>query len=52
MKMLNFTLGSVFIFYIVPTSRGRYFLVFCIKVVLRLDLVHSKHTANREIIRR
>ena len=48
----NFTLGTVFIFYIAATSRSRCSLVFCIKVVLRLDLVHSKYTGNSERIRR
>ena len=43
MKMLSFTLGTIFIFYIEASSRRRYSLVFCIKVVLGLDLVHSKH---------
>ena len=46
------TLGAwaIFIFYIAATSRSRYSLVFCIKVVLGLDLVHSKHR-NTERIR-
>ena len=52
MKMLNFTLGTVFIFYIAATSRSRCSLVFCIKVVLRLDLVHSKYTGSGERIPR
>ena len=46
--MLNFTLGTVFIFYIAATSRSRCFLVFWIKVVLRLGLVHYKYTGSRE----
>ena len=50
-KILSST-STVFIFYIVAISRNRYSLVFCIKVVLRLDLVHSKYTGNRERIRR
>ena len=49
--MLGFTLGTIFIFYIAATSRSRCSLVFCIKVVLRLDLVHSKYTGNSEKIR-
>ena len=48
MKTLDFTLGTVFIFYIAATSRSRCSLVFCNKVVLKLDLVHSKYTGNRE----
>ena len=52
MKMLNFNLGTVFIFYIAATSRSRCSLVFCIKVVLRLDLVHSKYTGSGERIPR
>ena len=53
MKMLSFTLGelAIFIFYITALSRSRYSLVFCIEVVVRLDLVHSKHR-NTEWIRR
>ena len=50
MKMLNFTLGTVFIFYIAATSRSRCYLMFCVKVVLGLDSVHSKYTENRERI--
>ena len=52
MKMLSFTLGAwvIFIFYIAAISRSRYSLMFCIKVVLGLDLVHSKHR-NTEGIR-
>ena len=50
MKMLNFTLETVFIFYTAVTSRSRCSLVFCIKVVLGLYLVHSKDTGNRERI--
>ena len=49
MKMLNFTLATAFIFYIVATSWTSYSLVFCSKVVLRLVLVHSKYTWNKEI---
>ena len=52
MKMLNLILGTVFIFYIAATSRSRRYLVFFIKVVLRLDLLHSKYAGNRERIRR
>ena len=49
--MFSFTLGAlaIFIYYIAATSRGRYSLVFCIKVVLRLDFVHSKHRNNSAI---
>ena len=47
--MLNFTLANAFIFYIAATSWGSCSLVFCSKVVLRLALVHSKYTGNREI---
>ena len=50
MKILNFTLGTVFVFNIAATCRSRCSLLFCIKVVLRLDLVHSKYTGNRERI--
>ena len=50
MKTLDFTLGTVFIFYVAATSRSRCSLVFCNKVVLKLDLVHSKYTGNRERI--
>ena len=46
--MLNFTLATAFIFYIAATSRSSS-LVFCSKVVLRLALVHSKYTGNREV---
>ena len=46
MKMLNFTLGTVFIFNISATSRSRCSLLFCIKVVLRLDVFRSKYTGN------
>ena len=49
MKMLNFTLVTVFIFYTAATFRSGCSLVFCNKVVLRLALVHSKYTGNREI---
>ena len=49
MKMLNFTLATAFIFYIAATSWSSCSLVFCSKVVLRLALVHSKYTGNREI---
>ena len=49
--MLNLVLGAVFIFYIAATSRSRCSLVFCIKAVLGLDLVHSKYSGNRERIR-
>ena len=54
---LHFTLRdnenfrNYFFFYIAATSRSRCALVFCIKVVLRLELVHSKYTGNRERIR-
>ena len=47
--MLNFTLATAFIFYIAATSWSSCSLVFCSKVVLRLALVHSKYTGNREI---
>ena len=40
-----------FFFYIAATSRSRCAPVFCIKVVRRLELVHSKYTGNRERIR-
>ena len=40
----------IFIFYIAAISRSRYSLMFCIKVVLGLDLVHAKHR-NTERIR-
>ena len=42
---------NIFIFYIAATFRSRCSLmVFCIKVVLRLDLVHSKYIGNIERI--
>ena len=52
MKILNFTLASnlLFIFYIAAISRSSSSLVFCSKAVLRLALVYSKCTGNREIV--
>ena len=52
MKMLNFTLATVFHFYNATTCRSRCSLVFCIKVVLKRDLVHFEYTENREKIQR
>ena len=46
MKILNFFLGTNFIFYIAATSRSRCSLLFYIKVVLGLALVHSKYIGN------
>ena len=49
MKMLNFGLAIGVIFYIATTSRSNCPLVFRNKVVLKVALVHSKYTGNREI---
>ena len=50
MKRLSFTLGIIFFLFIAATSRSRYSLVFCIKVALGLDLVHSKHRSRENSV--
>ena len=47
--MLNFPLRIVFILYVPSTFRSNCSLVFCDKVVHRLDLVHSKCIGNERI---
>ena len=46
MKILNFSLATVLIFYVAVTSKSSCSLVFCGLAPLRLDLVHSKYIGH------
>ena len=49
MKMLNFSLTTVFILEVVAASKSSCSLVFCGKSDLRLTLFHSKYIEHRKI---